>query len=518
MGFFGCEHPKRIYNKYLDRWLFVSCGKCNMCLAKRASSWTRRLNDEAKCHRYVIFATLTYNDRHLPVMYYYPDNGSFYDPRSKEAFFLENNKKLDYASIDYLKCFCNRLPVGSVVDCQRFIKRLRSRVFSNPSLEGRTVRYIRYFMVQEYGETCFRPHYHVLFFTDSKWFAENAQSVVSSCWTDDARSSCPDSLGDTTAENVRSSASSYVASYLNCFDNLPSVYQERFAKPFALYSKSPSIGSLVSGSEEIRHLFDCGSVTLSRQLGREREFHEVLIDKNLCNRLYPKFAGFDQVPDYVFSGLLDEYVQKIFGKDYASSRNGFKRLASQNTCVGDYVSKILEMDTEKQSASRYMFTTLNKIVHQSRIFQVSTSQYVSRIREFYKNKDQYLLNYQLSWEQEFSKNSPPSRLLHVDPEFLFVATEKPFNGDSVRSYCDRILKSYGTDFFQVSSSENSLDNIQEFRKDCSKSSYIVNDTKKKRAKFEYLNSDKFVYSNEYRDFLNKYHNGFYKCNERTPLS
>ena len=87
------------------------CGQCNPCRLNRRRLWTHRLLLEQRCHEFSSFATLTYDDDHLPV------DGSLV-PR----------------------------------DTQLWLKRLRA-------LLGPT-RPLRYYLVGEYGDETFRPHYH----------------------------------------------------------------------------------------------------------------------------------------------------------------------------------------------------------------------------------------------------------------------------------------------------------------------------------------------------------------------
>lgn len=89
------------------------CGKCLNCRARSRQEWVFRLRMEYESSNFGLFVTLTYDDDHLPL-----------DGVSRR-------------------------------DCQLFIKRLRSH-FNSQAL--------RYFLVSEYGDHTFRPHYHALLF------------------------------------------------------------------------------------------------------------------------------------------------------------------------------------------------------------------------------------------------------------------------------------------------------------------------------------------------------------------
>lgn len=68
MEIVSCLSPKRVYNKYRDEFVTVSCGSCPACARKKSSIWVHRLESEAQCSRFVFFVTLTYDNLHLPLL------------------------------------------------------------------------------------------------------------------------------------------------------------------------------------------------------------------------------------------------------------------------------------------------------------------------------------------------------------------------------------------------------------------------------------------------------------------
>lgn len=92
----------------------LPCGQCIGCRLEYARSWAVRCMHEASLHDENAFITLTYDEEHIP------DGQSL-------------SKK----------------------DCQKFLKRLRSR------FDGKA---IRYYLAGEYGSDTLRPHYHALLF------------------------------------------------------------------------------------------------------------------------------------------------------------------------------------------------------------------------------------------------------------------------------------------------------------------------------------------------------------------
>jgi len=95
------------------------CGQCLPCRLNRRRLWTHRLLLEQRCHEFSSFFTPTYNDESLPV------DGSL-NPEHTRLWLM----------------------------------RLRSRL--GPA------RPLRYYLVGEYGDETFRPHYHAALFGVSR--------------------------------------------------------------------------------------------------------------------------------------------------------------------------------------------------------------------------------------------------------------------------------------------------------------------------------------------------------------
>lgn len=96
------------------------CGKCPNCRARDRQIWVFRLRMEYQSCNFGLFVTMTYDDEHLPS-----------DGVSKR-------------------------------DVQLFMKRLRKLL--NVKYVNPYSRTCRYFIVSEYGDHTFRPHYHALLF------------------------------------------------------------------------------------------------------------------------------------------------------------------------------------------------------------------------------------------------------------------------------------------------------------------------------------------------------------------
>nr|UQB76418.1 replication associated protein [Flumine microvirus 29] len=194
-------------NKSATRISFgLPCGRCIGCRLEKARQWGVRCLHEKKMHADSCYVTLTYNDECVP----------------------EGNTLV-------------------VRDLQLFMKRLR---------KSREPAKVRFFAGGEYGETNYRPHYHVLLFgcgfPDKLFHTNNKRGEplfiskeLQDLW----------GLGFCTIGDVTFDSAVYCAKYAlkkvtgeaayahyNIIDEDGVVLQERIPE-FALMSRRPGIGA-----------------------------------------------------------------------------------------------------------------------------------------------------------------------------------------------------------------------------------------------------------------------------------
>lgn len=110
------------------------CGRCKSCRLYARKVWAGRILLEAYYHPKSVFITLTYNDDNVPIV--------------------------------------DGTPVLRYEDATRFLERLRFRT--------RSIQPLRYFLVGEYGETTWRPHYHLVVFGHGV----EIEPLVNLAWTE----------------------------------------------------------------------------------------------------------------------------------------------------------------------------------------------------------------------------------------------------------------------------------------------------------------------------------------------
>lgn len=260
-----CQNPRTVVNKYTQEPVVVSCGQCPSCILRRSSVQTNLLTTYSAQFRYVYFVTLTYAPCFLPTLevsvvetctddiadvpcvpniddldagdpniYLFgfrsvPRTASvklksstvertFKDPEIK--FSLPMSPKALLSILGKINHnIPNRIPYICNRDLDLFLKRLRS-YYPDEKL--------RYYAVSEYGPTSFRPHWHLLLFSNSERFSQTVCENVSKAW----------SYGRCDASLSRGFAAPYVASYVNSFVALPDFYTQmpKVVRPKSFHS------------------------------------------------------------------------------------------------------------------------------------------------------------------------------------------------------------------------------------------------------------------------------------------
>jgi len=127
----GEKRGKKLYIKDVN----VPCGKCPLCKKRRVDEWVFRMLQEDKNSSCSQFVTLTYDTSTVPL-----------SPNGFMTLSKGNGRQQKGSK--------NRKDS----DTQAFFKRLR---------EIKKGENIRYYLAAEYGTQNYRPHYHIILFSDS---------------------------------------------------------------------------------------------------------------------------------------------------------------------------------------------------------------------------------------------------------------------------------------------------------------------------------------------------------------
>lgn len=315
-----CQHPRTVVNKYTRESVVVPCGSCPSCLLRRSSIQTNLLTTYSAQFRYVYFVTLTYAPCFLPTLevsvvetctddiadvpcipniddldagdpntYLFgfrsvPRTASvklksstvertFKDPEIRFSYPMKPKELLSIlGKINHN--VPNRIPYVCNRDLDLFLKRLRS-YYPDEKL--------RYYAVSEYGPTSYRPHWHLLLFSNSERFSQTVLENVSKAW----------SYGRCDASLSRGFAAPYVASYLNSFVALPDFYTQmpKVVRPKSFHSIGFTESNLFPRKVRIAEIDAVADKCLNGvRVERDGYFRVLKPSWSYLLRLFPRFS------------------------------------------------------------------------------------------------------------------------------------------------------------------------------------------------------------------------------------
>lgn len=292
-----CQHRSFITNKYTGARIAVDCGQCDYCIHKKAKKSSMRVKTAGSAFKYSFFVTLTYDNEHIPLMnckvlhseyedvvgisgdihfgnehhqyipvseYKCDDNSALrhiffeqvqgtvpFDREIKEYVPVKDNW---FLSMDAIRSFIyktqsvektlypaaeqyglgNLIPFLNYVDIQNYIKRLRKYLFNFLG----SYETLHFYAVGEYGPVHFRPHYHLLLFTNSDKVSKVLRYCHDKSWK----------FGRSDFQHSAGGAGSYVASYVNSLCAAPLLY--RSCRAFRPRSRA-SVGFFEKGCDYV---------------------------------------------------------------------------------------------------------------------------------------------------------------------------------------------------------------------------------------------------------------------------
>ena len=336
-----CLRPLSIVNKSTHDTLSVPCGQCVACKVRASNTETSKLDYVIKHSQFNYFFTLTYNDECLPIAKWRPFTNDFETERVKDFVYLNNyyqrTKKgassekvpvydvhytqpdglevgalapldfsllhrgvVDYKGTPRINTLDQNYSFGYVcrTDVVNFVKRVRKALFNIFNSYENIFIYI----IAEYGPSTLRPHYHGIISTDTVLPYNQALECIRGSW----------SLGNIDVQNIRSNATSYVASYVSSSANLPKYLQVKEFKPFRFSSQC---ASYFSNSQSMRQVFQQLFVDETKKYARESTDGTSVVDVPLAvaRFLYPKCFRFGkstrQSLDAVYSYFQQDSVR-----------------------------------------------------------------------------------------------------------------------------------------------------------------------------------------------------------------
>lgn len=346
-----CLNPVHVCDQ--DKDVIVPCGKCDGCRLHKANEWSYRVADEITNCPYPVAFTLTYSNTFLPVLQRFNDvstllHKSFYrsnhsaNVRKTLRFDKEGNTcfvlkpRLDDIVVDYnFPSLCptglknlDIIPYASKRDIQLFLKLLRKLIYARFPNKSAQSKCVRYFIISEYGETYYRPHYHgIFFFNDREVSSYVIEYAIYQCWPMCDKVRLSDHI-----QYCDSRASRYLTQYINSFSLLPQVYQKvKELRPFRLSSKKPSMGfgqfDKAVVSEKIIEGIDYYYKPI-RCIGSSNVFR---VPANYISAQFPKCYRYSKIP---YSRLLSIYGLVFWNMSHLSNNDvrGFSTDSDARKC------------------------------------------------------------------------------------------------------------------------------------------------------------------------------------------
>ena len=336
-----CQNPRTVVNKYTHEPVVVSCGHCPSCVLRRSGIQTNLLTTYSAQFRYVYFVTLTYAPQFLPTLevsvvetctddiadvscvpniddldagdpntYLFGFRSvsrsasvklksstverTFKDPEIRFSYpmkpkvLLSILGKINHNVPNRIPYVCNR-------DLDLFLKRLRSYY---PDEDEK----LRYYAVSEYGPTSFRPHWHLLLFSNSERFSQTVCENVSKAW----------SYGRCDASLSRGFAAPYVASYVNSFVALPDFYTQmpKVVRPKSFHSIGFTESNLFPRKVRIAEIDEVANKCLDGvRVERDGYFRTIKPTWPYLLRLFPRFSDpIRKFPSSVYQLLFSAFT------------------------------------------------------------------------------------------------------------------------------------------------------------------------------------------------------------------
>lgn len=430
-----CFNPKVITNRYTGEQVTVPCGDCPACRNSRAALWVQKLDQEMHCHKYTLFVTLQYDEQNVnQVVRLRKEDTPFIDGKSDWSYIDSETGQLfsfydksikRHSKADRQYVFDSKvLNVLSKRDCQLFIKRLRYYAFEITKQNNQ----IRYFLTGEYGGRSFRPHVHALLFFDSEVLALHIEEMLGKSWK----------YGNIYDPHfVNGSASEYVASYVNSFSKLPSIYHHAGLRQFSLFSKSPAIGTVQFLPERLKEIFFKRLDKIRLFQASSNQFLDVPLWRSLRDRCFPRVQQFtrlslsDRVTLYGFgnrflsaenSEIFARWLKIFFADRYL--RGDRKDWLGKYFCDISYIStynKILQCYERRYSKTSLVnfARIVRRVCVTASAYGLSINDYVTNISKFYDECEKSHYKQYLKFQDDYFKRHPnESHALFFDYAFI----------------------------------------------------------------------------------------------------
>lgn len=448
---FGCLHPVQVTCP--DGSLrFVPCRKCAYCRVHASDVLSNLGTLELLDNPCSLFVTLTYRNSDVPkgTLIYDGNFCNLIDPETGEILItqyhsLDDRKFLGKISKNYVKRFpsyfsTSQIPYIKISHIQQYISRLRERFRRR---FGKKYSF-RYLYCCEYGETTYRPHFHVLLFCKHEEPRSYLYSIACECWN----------YGNVVSKYYSGHNAEYLTSYCSGTSSVSPLYSSGRVKSCARHSQQFGC-SVVKKNRSIfnRFVFGCPlSFSLSCD-GSDKTFNFAF---SLKNSIFPRCRDFGRLDDFVclkryrlsfgFNDLCPSQIAKKLTDEIIDYQNcPFAAYPRYFKAFGEKLKKIFDKDA---IYSRVYYDVLisSKFISSARLYSHNCFAFhLFKIRQFYGRLE--ILKLQNQYEdikRLKSDGATPSDFLQLESWFLDHGVYLPRVSDYTKTRFFYAWKSYCT--------------------------------------------------------------------------
>lgn len=294
---FGCLHPIQVTCAD-GQTRFVPCRQCAYCRVHAADTLSQLGTLELLDNPCSLFVTLTYRNKDIPkaTLIYEGNICNLVDTETGEILTrqfhkIEDRKLLGKISKNYAKRFpsyfaVGQIPVLALADIQQYISRMRER-FRRKFGKKYTFRYL---YCAEYGETTYRPHFHVIFLCKSEVARAYLHEIARECWY----------FGNVVSKYYAGNNASYLTSYMSGTACISPIYSTSGVKSRARHSQAFGCNYVIQKRCIFNRFVSGCPLSFSVPCdGSDKTFNYATCIKN---SVFPRCRGFGRLDDFVCLG------------------------------------------------------------------------------------------------------------------------------------------------------------------------------------------------------------------------
>lgn len=323
---FGCLHPIQVTCAD-GSTRFVPCRQCAYCRVHAADTLSQLGTLELLDNPCSLFVTLTYRNKDIPkaTLIYEGNICNLVDTDTGEILTrqfhkIEDRKLLGKISKNYVKRFpsyfsIGQIPVLAIADIQQYISRMRER-FRRKFGKKYTFRYL---YCAEYGETTYRPHFHVIFLCKSEVARAYLHEIARECWY----------FGNVVSKYYVGNNASYLTSYMSGTACISPIYSTSGVKSRARHSQAFGCNYVIKRHSIFNRFVSGCPLSFSVSCdGSDKAFNYASC---LKNSVFPRCRGLGRLDDFVclgryrlslgFDGLRSSEIAALLTKEIYEYQN-----------------------------------------------------------------------------------------------------------------------------------------------------------------------------------------------------